>query len=72
MNIYTAILNGKELNQVLNLPKEYVSAELEVKVKVLKKTPVKKMSKFDTFFGVMKLDNLDEEIQSLRDNWKQL
>jgi len=67
MNTYTAILNGKELNQVLNLPEKYVNAELEVKIRLLKKIPVKKVSKFDTFFGVMKVDNIDKEILSLRE-----
>jgi hypothetical protein len=41
-----------------------------LKVRLLKKLPVSKRSKFDTFFGALKIDNIDEEIRSLRDDWK--
>jgi len=67
---FTTILKGKELSQVIELPKEYVNAEVEVKVRILKKIPVRKASKFDQFFGVIKVDNIDEEIRTLRDEWK--
>lgn len=70
MNSYTAILNGKELSQILHLPQEFINAEVEVKVRVLKKHPVNKRSKFDSFFGVTKIDNIDEEIKTIRDDWK--
>ncbi len=70
MDIYTAVLSGKELSKVLHLPNEFINAEVEVKVKVLKKLSVRKKSKFNTFFGITKIDNIDEEIKLIRDDWK--
>lgn len=70
MRSYTTILNGSELTQVLNLPQEFVDAQVEVKVRVLKKLPVSKKSKFDDFFGVTNIDSIDQEIKNIRDDWK--
>ncbi len=70
MDIYTAVLNGKELSRVLELPNEFINAEVEVKVKVIKKLPIRKKSKFNAFFGITQVENIEKEIKLIRDDWK--
>jgi hypothetical protein len=70
----TFIIEGKKLSRILDLPQQYDEDQFEVKIRALKKQfpkkKIRKKNKFDSFFGVLQIENIDEEIRSLRDEWE--
>ena len=50
----------------IRIPKDYVNHQIEISIDLLKSND----SNFDKYFGIMNTENLDKEIENLRNEWE--
>ena len=63
--MYNETINPKSQTIKLKIPKSLINQELEVII-----IPKGKKKKLDKYFGVMKIDDIDNEIKKVRSEWE--
>ena len=63
-------ITPKENKIEINIPEEYVNKEVEVTVRLTNGIADKEKIKIiDESYGIMNIENLDDEVKKLRDEW---
>jgi len=63
--MYSKIIRAKNEKIVLSIPKRFVNKDLIINIYPLKKQT--NITKFNKYFGIMKIENLEEEINKIRE-----
>ncbi|MCP4135804.1 MAG: hypothetical protein GY754_32855 [bacterium] len=74
MNFIRKIMNSDELEKVINIPDELKHQKVELLVLPFIESSPKKKTQFnpDSYVGILKLENVDEEINSIRNEWDRI
>ena len=65
--MYSEKIISKTQQIVLNIPKKYIDKELIVRI-----TLQKQNKNYKKYFGVMQIENIEEEIKGIRNEWERL
>ncbi len=74
MEVIREIVDLEKLERVVNIPKNFIGSKAEIIVFPVEETSLKNKEDFvpEMFYGVSSIDNIEEAIQKIRDEWDRI